>query len=67
MEPNINWVFGESEFCYQEFFMEPFFSGHGGLSLAAGPSTSSSSPDSNDSMLIVSGGEGYIDFRIGNT
>jgi hypothetical protein len=41
-------------------------SGHGGLSMAApAPSASSSSPDPKDSMLIVSGGEGYIDFRIG--
>ncbi len=32
---------------------------------AAAPSSSSSSPDPKDSMLIVSGGEGYIDFRIG--
>ena len=32
---------------------------------AAAPSASTSSPDSKDSMLIVSGGEGYIDFRIG--
>jgi hypothetical protein len=39
-----------------------YFQGHGGLSLAA-PLAS----DSNDSMLIVSGGEGYIDFRIGNS
>jgi hypothetical protein len=32
---------------------------------APAPSASSSSPDPKDSMLIVSGGEGYIDFRIG--
>ncbi len=37
------------------------------MATAATPSGSAASPDSNDSMLIVSGGEGYIDFRIGNT
>ncbi len=37
------------------------------MATAATPSGSASTPDSNDSMLIVSGGEGYIDFRIGNS
>ena len=37
------------------------------MASAATPSGSATSPDSNDSMLIVSGGEGYIDFRIGKT
>lgn len=46
--------------------------GHGGLSLTSGASDSgSSSSDMKssrvESMLVMSGGEGYIDFRIGDT
>ena len=37
------------------------FSGHGGLSLATGDS------EKVDSMLVMSGGEGYIDFRLGRS
>jgi len=46
--------------------------GHGGLSLTSGASdtgsvTSEARSLKVDSMLVMSGGEGYIDFRIGDT
>jgi len=44
--------------------------GHGGLSLSASGADSSSSDTKCtkvESMLVMSGGEGYIDFRIGDT
>ena len=37
-----------------------YFTGHGGLSIA-GPGET----EKIDSMLVMSGGEGYIDFRLG--
>ena len=43
-------------------------SGHGGLSISASGSDSGSSDSKSmkvESMLVMSGGEGYIDFRIG--
>jgi len=39
--------------------------GHGGLSLAGGDSAGATKKV--ESMLVMSGGEGYIDFRIGDT
>jgi hypothetical protein len=40
--------------------------GHGGLSLAAGDGAQADSRLAKvESMLVMSGGEGYIDFRIG--
>ncbi len=45
-----------------ELFLNQFlFSGHGGLSLTSGDS------EKVDSMLVMSGGEGYIDFRLGRS
>ena len=42
--------------------------GHGGLSISSSGSDSGSSDSKSmkvESMLVMSGGEGYIDFRIG--
>jgi len=44
--------------------------GHGGLSISSAGSDSGSSDSKSmkvESMLVMSGGEGYIDFRIGDT
>eukprot|EP00092_Neocalanus_flemingeri_P028350 GFUD01030787.1.p1 GENE.GFUD01030787.1~~GFUD01030787.1.p1 ORF type:complete len:1108 (+),score=232.96 GFUD01030787.1:653-3976(+) len=44
--------------------------GHGGLSISSSGSDSGSSDSKSmkvESMLVMSGGEGYIDFRIGDT
>merc|ERR1712080_437242 len=43
--------------------------GHGGLSLSAAPDAATSEVKCTkvESMLVMSGGEGYIDFRIGDT
>jgi hypothetical protein len=37
------------------------YAGHGGLSLIGGEQ------EKVDSMLVMSGGEGYIDFRLGKS
>ena len=45
-----------------------FISGHGGLSISSSGSDSGSCDSKStkvESMLVMSGGEGYIDFRIG--
>ena len=39
--------------------------GHGGLAMSAGDSQAGDSRPKVESMLVMSGGEGYIDFRIG--
>jgi len=39
--------------------------GHGGLSVAGGEGSSDMAATKVESMLVMSGGEGYIDFRIG--
>ena len=39
--------------------------GHGGLAMSAGDSQTGDSRPKVESMLVMSGGEGYIDFRIG--
>ena len=41
------------------------FPGHGGLAMSAGDSQTGDSRPKVESMLVMSGGEGYIDFRIG--
>ena len=43
-----------------------YASGHGGLSAASGdPGAAADTRSKVESMLVMSGGEGYIDFRIG--
>ena len=46
--------------------MIDYVSGHGGLSAASGdPGAAADTRSKVESMLVMSGGEGYIDFRIG--